>query len=438
MSRLSPARILVLGFLGLSTIGALILMMPVCQSSGEWGSFIDMFFTATSAVCVTGLIVQDTSTFFTRTGQVVIMILIQLGGLGYMTAASIIFMILGKRMGFRDLLTLKYGMGAPTIGSAKKLLVMVFKIVVIVEFVGFAILCYPFIKKEGIVEGGFYALFHSISAFNNAGFSVYSDNLVGFKSDPVVLSAVSLLVVIGGIGFFVIYESLTRRFRDFSLHSKLALITTAILIVAGMIGFWLFEALAPTGEFAQMTVWEKILNSMFASVTPRTAGFNTFDYGKLHESTLVFTIVLMIIGASPGGTGGGIKTTTFAITTLSSFSTFLEKLKTIVFGRKLEASTIITAYSMLFWATIALCASTTLMLFIEKCDAHAALFECASALGTVGLSMGLTPQLSVGGKILIIVLMFIGRVGPITFGLAMFHHDEKGNVKYPIEDVLVG
>jgi trk system potassium uptake protein TrkH len=438
LTRLSPARILVLGFLGTISAGTILLCMPFCQASGKWGSILDMFFTATSAVCVTGLVVVDTSTYFTRIGHIVIMLLIQIGGLGYMTAASIIFIIIGKRLGFHDLLTLKHSLGAFTISGAKKLLAIVFGIVVVFELIGAVLLSISFIRHDGTGEGIFSALFHSISAFNNAGFSLYSDNLVGFRSDPIVIVTVALLIIIGGIGFLVIHELLNRPKQGLSLHTRVVLITTAILIVAGMAAIWLFEGLEPSGDFAQLSLVDKFLNSFFASVTPRTAGFNTIDYASLHRTTLVLTVILMVIGASPGGTGGGIKTTTFALTALSSFSTLKGLTRTAVFRRKIAAGTIITAFSLLFCAMVTLLTGSTILIFTEKCDPLVALFECASALGTVGLSMGITPFLTMAGKILIVMLMLIGRVGPITFGLAMFKAEEKGHIGYPIEDVLIG
>jgi len=435
---MAPARVLLLGYLAVILVGTILLVLPVSQASGQWGRLIDMIFTATSAVCVTGLIVVDTPTHFSHFGHWVLILLVQIGGLGYMTAASLIFLALGRRMSFSDLLTLKQGLSAPNLGGVRNLLKLVVKTVLTVEAAGFILLLPVLIARDGVAKGVFSALFHSISAFNNAGFSLYSDSLESFRSNPYVVLVFSALIILGGIGFLVIYEVTTHKFRKLSLHTRLVFVTTAILLVAGMIGFWLLEGLEPGGAFNQLSAGEKFWSGLFASVTARTAGFSTIDYGGLHSATLIMTVILMVIGASPGGTGGGIKTTTFALTALASFSKLREKTRTVIFGRKLDATALITAFSLLFWATVVLAGGTTILMFIEHADPLALFFECASALGTVGLSMGITSSLSVAGKILIMLMMIIGRVGPITFGLAMFRGDEKGQVRYPIEEVLVG
>lgn len=436
--RASPARILLTGYLSVIALGTLVLVLPICQASGGFGGFLDMLFTSVSAVCVTGLLVVDTPTHFSTFGHLVLLILIQIGGLGYMTVASLLFLALGRRIGFADLLTLKLGMGSPTIGGTERLLWLVVKTVLVIEGVGFLLFLPVFIPREGIGAGIFHSLFHSVSAFNNAGFSLFSNSLADFRASPYVLVLVALLVIVGGIGFLVIQEVSLKGFRNLSLHTRLVLTTTGVLLIIGMIGFWLFEGMNPSGEWLSMTSGEKFLSGFFASITARTAGFTTLDYAGLSGAALILTIALMVIGASPGGTGGGIKTTTIAITAAASLNVFRGRHGTVILGRRLGSDALITAFSLVFWAIVVLLGSTTLLLLLERASPIVTLFECASALGTVGLSMGLTEILSAPGKLLIMFLMLIGRVGPLTFGLAMFLKEEKGHLRYPVEDVLVG
>ncbi len=438
ISRLSPAMLLLVGYSSVIAAGAILLMLPVSQASGAWGRVIDMLFTSASAVCVTGLIVVDTPNHFTAFGHVVILLLIQIGGLGYMTAASFLFLVLGKKMSFRDLLALKQGIGAFTVGSAHKLVRLVLITMAIAEGLGFLLLLPVFAMKEGFGKGAWMALFHSVSAFNNAGFALYSDSIMQLNGNPYAILVFAALIVAGGLGFLVIYELYTHRFRNLSLHTKVVLTATGILIPAGMILIFVFEGIAPEGAFAGMSFFDRLSNSFFASVTPRTAGFNSVDYAALHPTTLLLTVVFMLVGGSPGGTAGGFKTTVLAVIYAASAGVMRGRSRTLIFGRKLNPAAIITAFSLLFWALVALSAGATILLFLEHADPLMTVFETASALGTVGLSMGLTPELSTPGKLVVILLMIVGRAGPLTFGLAMFARPDKGNIRFPVEEVLVG
>ena len=319
--KLSPPQILVLGFLSVILIGAILLMLPISHT--KECSFIDALFTSTSAVCVTGLIVKDTPNDFTLFGQIVIMLLIQIGGLGYMTSATIIFLILGKKIGITERLTIKEGLNVESLEGIVRFTKGVLLFTLIFELAGTLLLTARFLMDHPFKDAFLYGLFHSVSAFNNAGFSLFSDSLIRYRGDIIVNLTITTLIITGGIGFIVvrdIYKYQRKEVHGLSLHTKIVLSTTAVLIIGGAVSIYLLEATNPK-TFTGMTLQEKLLVSYFSSVTPRTAGFNTVDYSLFRTETLFLTIVLMFIGASPGSTGGGVKTSTFAIIIASLYAT---------------------------------------------------------------------------------------------------------------------
>ncbi len=438
--KFSPSQILILSFLSAIAVGTVLLMLPISTKSGSI-SFVDALFTATSAVCVTGLIVVDTGAYFTHFGQSVIMVLFQLGGLGIMTFTSLIFLLAGRSLGFTERGVIEESFTTGQGVNVKKFLIAVITFTFTLETIG-GILLYFFDFKGKVSKPLFYSFFHSISAFNNAGFSLFSDSFVGYFSDVSLNLIIISLIVLGGIGFFVFYDIAEylykgRKYqRKIKLHTKVVLSSTLVLIFAGMGIFYLLE----NGFYLKsMSGKEKILVSLFQSVTPRTAGFNTADMTKLLPATTVLLMVLMFIGASPGSTGGGIKTTT-----ISSILFFLRaKLKrrenVQVFSRNIPWEVIDKAHLIFIFSMVVLFSSTFLILVFEgsKFPLIKVLFEVISAYGTVGLSLGITSKLSALSKIVIIVTMFIGRVGIINMVYA-FVKEGIGRFEYPEEKIMVG
>lgn len=438
--KLSPSRKLILGFLLAILLGTFILMMPFSLREGEKLNFLSSLFTIVSAVCVTGLTVVDVSKIFSPAGDLVIIFFIQLGGLGVMTFSSILFLVMGKRMTFYERELLKEERNADSSGEIssfiKKLLLTVF----IIESIGAIILTWEFSKEMPLNKAVFYGIFHSISAFCNAGFSLFSNNLEAYKANPVINLTIGYLITLGGIGFAVITSVIMviRRGIDrFNLTSKVAIIMSVILTFGGMILFFVLEYSNPA-TLGDLNFVQKVLASYFQSVTLRTAGFNTIPLGELRNSTIFMCCILMFIGASPGSTGGGIKTTTFGVILFYVIGIVKKKENVEIFNRRLDWEIMNRALAILVLAITYVIIVIMLMLIAENFSPEEIMFEVISAFGTVGLTLGITPDLTTFSKLLLIVTMFIGRLGPMTFALAIGETKKKALSKYPKENILVG
>lgn len=440
--KLSPPQIIVLGFLSFILIGTILLILPFASTKGC--ALIDAFFTATSAVCVTGLIVKDIPTDFTLFGQIVILTLIQIGGLGYMSTSTLIALIIGKRIGIGERIIMKEELQVIGLEGIIRFVKRILKFTLIFELIGTVILTLRFLKDFDFKNAFLYGLFHTVSAFNNAGFSLFSDNLLRFRGDIIVNLTIPTLIIVGGIGFIVInelYMFQRKEIKKLSQHAKIVLFTTAILIISGAVLIYLFES-SNLKTFASMSIKEKILISYFSSVTPRTAGFNTVDYSLLRPETLVLTIMLMFIGASPGGTGGGVKTSTFAIILARLYATIRGMRDTVLFKRRVPLDTISRAFLLVVFAAIFLTVINHFIIITQETHYLPAMFEVVSAFGTVGLSVGdggarsLSALFTPLGKFAISFTMFVGRVGTLTLAIAITRKvDER--FRYPEGRVII-
>ncbi|MDQ7040112.1 MAG: TrkH family potassium uptake protein [Rhodothermus sp.] len=448
--RLSPPQLFVGSFLLLILLGTLGLKTLPGLYTGASLSWLDALFTATSAVCVTGLVVVDTATYFTPWGQAFLLLLIQLGGLGIITFTTVLIVALGRRLSLRQQ-ALAAGVveAAPHI-NYRQLARDVVRFTFLIEAAGTLLLYLGFWPELGWRDAFWPALFHAISAFCNAGFSTFSDSLVGFRTNPVVLPVIMLLIIIGGLGFLTLEElylwrrsiRARRRFR-LSLHSRLVLTTTGFLLAMGGVFFVFFEWKA---TLASMSIPARLLNGLFMSVTARTAGFNTIDYGEATEQTNFLTILLMFVGGSPGSTAGGIKTTTLALLVLLAISRLRGQEIPSCWSRSVPHEVVQRAVGLFVVAIAVLMLGSFVLTATEIEHGVTApgsflkyLFEAYSAFGTVGLSMGVTPSLSTVGRWIIILLMFIGRVGPLTFAAALtMRRHRTPQFRYAYEDVVVG
>lgn len=450
--KLDPTQVLVLGFLALILVGSLLLSLPVASADGQGAPFLDSLFTSTSAVCVTGLVVRDTATEWSTFGHVLIITLIQIGGLGFMTMATVILMVMGRKIRLRDRLIIQEALNE---FSLKGLVALIKKIVILtftIEIFGAAILSTRFIPQFGFIKGLAYSFFHSISAFCNAGFdlmgSVYGpfSSFTAYTSDVVVNLTIIALIVIGGLGFTVLLDiGREKRFAKLSLHSKVVIFITAILLAVGFVFFLLIEYNNPA-TLGELKFGSKVLASFFQSVTTRTAGFNTISQGGLTAPGKLMTIILMFIGASPAGTGGGIKTTTFAVMILMIVTVTRGNRDITLYDRKVSRATAYKALAI-FMIGFAIVMLFTMVLSIAEqgntsglADFENILYEATSAFATVGLSSGITPTISPISRIFMIITMFIGRVGPMTMALAFTNRARNSNIKYsfPEGKIMVG
>lgn len=443
--RLTAPQLFVASFLllvGLGTLG--LKLLPGLYTGAPLG-WLDALFTATSAVCVTGLIVVDTATYFTPAGQAFLLLLIQLGGLGIIAFTTLIIVALGRRLSLRQEALSSYEV-APHV-DYQLLTRDVVRFTFGIEAAGALLLYLLWAPRLGWAEAAWPALFHSVSAFCNAGFSTFSESLIGFQDAPLTLLLVAALIVLGGLGFLTLEElMLRRRQRRFgrtlrlSLHSRLALATTAALLLGGWVAFALFEW---THTLAGLPLPDRLANALFLSVTPRTAGFNSIDYAHASDSTNFLTILLMSVGGSPGSTAGGLKTTTFALLGLLAWSRFRGHAIASLWGRSVPEETIQRAVGLAVVAFTLVTACIFVLTVSEPAGGEAFLahmFEAASAFNTVGLSMGITGGLTEVGKAAIALLMFLGRVGPLTFAAAVALSSPTGTAefRYAYEDVVVG
>lgn len=431
---------LVLGFSGMILIGSLLLMLPIANHTGEVLPFIDAFFTATSATSVTGLAVRDTGTFFTTFGQVVIMILIQIGGLGFMTMATLFALVFRRKISLKDRLILQEAMNQGSMEGIVRLIRKVLFYSLIIEVSAAIILAMRFAMDMPLLKAIYYGLFHAVSMFNNAGFDLFGQyhSLMNYVGDPIVNIVVMFLIVTGGIGFIVIADLISyRKKHRLSLHAKVVLSMTTALIIIGFITIFIFE-FTNKSTLAPLSLGEKLWSALFQAVTPRTAGANTIDIGSMRQATQFFIIILMFIGASPGSTGGGIKTTTFTILAGAVIAMITRKNDVILFRYRLAQERIFKAVTItmlsLFWViAIAMILSAT-----ETAPFLSILFETMSAFGTVGLSMGLTTQLTDVGKLFICLTMFVGRVGLLTLAYALGPKKERELFRYPEGKIIIG
>ncbi|BCJ88090.1 TrkH family potassium uptake protein [Effusibacillus dendaii] len=439
---MTPARILTVGFASLIFLGAFLLSLPIASKTGQGLNFMNALFTATSAACVTGLVVVDTLTQFSLFGQIVILSLIQIGGLGFMTVATFIIIFTGRRIGLRERLVIQEALNVNSLEGVIRLVRNIVLITMGIELVCAAILAFRFSYDMPTVRAIYYGVFHAISSFCNAGFDLFGDfrSLTGYVNDPIVNIVIMVLIILGGLGFTVMVD-LWRvpKGERLSVHSKLVLLTTAGLLVFGAIGYLLLEMNNPK-TLGTLGWGDKLLASLFASTTARTAGYATIDYGSLSDSSLLWTILLMFIGGSPGSTAGGIKTVTTIVILLYVWSVITGKDSTVVFHKRIDPKTIYKSFIITVISAILLIAVTFALTISEHHIAFIRLlFEATSAFGTVGLSTNLTPELSPFGKLLITVMMYIGRVGPLTLTLALTARgQDKALIKYPEEKLFVG
>jgi trk system potassium uptake protein TrkH len=439
---LSPAQLIVLSFAAAIAVGTGLLRLPMAHAVPNTIGWLDALFTATSAVCVTGLTVVDTGTAFSAFGQVVIALLIQAGGLGILTAGTMLALLTRRRLGFRQRLTLQAQLSALQVGGVVRLVRNILLLVFAVELAGALLLYVRMAAVEGWGRGAWQAVFHSISAFNNAGFSLYRDSLTRYVGDPAVNGVVMALIIVGGLGFVVIVN-LLARFRQvdlvpLSLHTKLALSATVVLIAGATVFLLVLEWTNPA-TLGPLPWPAKLLAGLFQAVTPRTAGFHTVDYSAMREPTLVFTLLLMFIGGNPGSTAGGIKTVTFFVLVGSAWSLARGRGELELFNRRVPLASAVRAGVIGLISLNIVGAGLTLL---TMTDAHLGMlrltFEAFSAVGTVGLSMGITPELSSPGKLVIVAMMFVGRLGPLTIALALVERPPDKRIQHPVEEVVVG
>lgn len=437
-----PAQVLAISFIIAILVGTLLLLLPFSTTSGHI-SFVDALFTSTSAVCVTGLIVQDTPTYFTPFGQVVILLMIQLGGLGVMTFSTMVLLAAGRKISFSDRILIEEGYYPSSPRDFKSLVRNIFLFTFSIEFLGFLFLFFRFKDGNSLPKALYSACFHAISSFCNAGFSVFSNSLMSFRGDILVNLTVIFLIILGGLGFMVIHE-VVRCGKSFcrgaktklSLHGKLVLSMTSFLIV---VSFLILLSLEWNNSMRMFSLKEKILASLFQAVTPRTAGFNTMNLTTLGTGSILILILLMFIGASPGSTGGGVKTSTFGVITAFMRSKIAARESVHLFYRTIPYENVVRAFtvvllalSLIFISSFAVLVNQPQMLMKEV------FFEVASGFGTVGLSLGITSQLSDLSKMILVLTMYAGRIGPLTLLYAFSRRRALGKFDYVEEKVMIG
>lgn len=431
-------QIIILGFLSLIILGSLLLMLPFATRDGEGAAFADAIFTATSATCVTGLVVRDTATYWSVFGQGVILILIQIGGMGIVTAAVAFVSVSGRKIGLMQRSTMQEAVSAHHLGGIVRLTKFILKTMVFIEILGAALLSPYFIKDFGVMKGIWYSVFHSVSAFCNAGFDLMGakepfSSLSSYSSRPFLNITIMALIIIGGIGFLT-WEDIKKNrfhFRKYRMQSKVILTVSAILIIFPALYFYFFE-------YSALPTNERIFTSLFQSVTTRTAGFNTTDLSTFSETGQMLTILLMLTGGSPGSTAGGMKTTTIAVLLAAAFSVFGRKENAQVFKRRISDNTVKNAATIFLMYIVLFVGGGMIISRIENIPLLTCLFETASAIGTVGLTLGITSQIGIISRFILILLMFFGRVGGLTLVFAATKALVSNENKYPQEKITVG
>ncbi|XFA72131.1 TrkH family potassium uptake protein [Thermosynechococcaceae cyanobacterium Okahandja] len=453
---LTVPRTICLGFLALIAVGTLLLWLPWSTSNGQWNPFVIALFTATSAVCVTGHIIVDTATHFSPFGQLIILLLIQVGGLGYMTATTFLIILLGRQFNLRQKIAVQQALDRRGIQGARQLVRSIMGLAFLFELTGTLLLWLVFRQDYGNLRGLWLAVFHSISAWNNAGFSLFSDSLMGYQTSVPLNFVISALIIFGGIGYEVIFEFylwltdclrhwgrpryLVRKASQmtFSLNFKIVTSTTGVLLILGTVMLLVTEFRLPD-TFGQFSFDQKLLLAWFQSVTARTAGFNTVDIASFRNSGLFIMIALMFIGGSPGGTAGGIKTTTFRILAGITKSALQGKDVVLLYRRQVPPTLIMKAVAVAFGSMFTVLISTTLIAIADpEINFINILFETVSAFATVGLSTGITSGLTVFSKFVLVATMFAGRVGILLLMAAIMGDPRPSNIQYPEENLLVG
>ncbi len=435
-------QIIALGYFCIVFLGTVLLMLPFATKSGESTSVLTAAFTAVSASCVTGLIAQNTATYWSLFGQIVILTLIQLGGLGYMTIATFFYRLVIRKNGLREKVMMAETINTTRLNNFSSLIKKIIFGTFLFEALGAALLSISFIKRFGVGKGIYFAVFHSISAFCNAGFDLLGEDtpfisLVDFNGDYIVLLTVSALIIIGSLGFLVWDDITIKRFKlkSFNLHTKIVLFMSVFLVALGTVLFFIFEY---DNLLKDMPLPQKILNALFASVTPRTAGFNSIDMAALSPSSVLLTVFLMFIGGSSGSTAGGVKTTSFFVIIAFAMSTIRGNYEVAVFGKTIKTDFLKKAILIItINLTLIICA-TLLICAVDGVSLSDCMLETVSAMSTVGLTVGITSTLSPISKVVLMLLMFCGRVGSVSFASALFEKKVNPPISYPTEAITVG
>ena len=450
--RLTTTQLLATGFLGIILLGGILLWLPISNTRPI--SLIDALFTAVTSVCVTGLVTVTPAVQFTLFGKIVLLILIQIGGLGIIACVTAFFIIMKRRISLKERVVILEAYSMESLSGMVAMILRILKGTICLEGIGALLYSFRFVPEFGVVKGIGYSVFHAVSAFCNAGIDILGDSSFIPYADSVVVNFTTiLLVVLSGLGFTVWQDlgqnlkkvwkkelELRRLFKKLRLHSKIVLIMTSVLIVSGTLAFLLLEYNNP-GTIGDMSFGEKLMSSLFHSVSTRTAGFATVPQGELTQGTMFMTCILMFIGGSPGGTAGGVKTTTIAMLILCCVSVLQNKKDVECFGRRIQADNIRTGICVVILAFVSLLAGTTLLTIFEgDVDFIRIMYETTSAIGTVGLSADLTSQLCTASKLVIMILMYIGRLGPITFALAFgTGRKSKNHIRQlPVQGILIG
>ena len=436
--RFSSSQIILFGFAGVILVGTLLLMLPFASASGRSAPFTDSLFTATSAVCVTGLVVHDTATYWSGFGQGVILVLIQIGGMGVVTVASAIVMASGKKISLMQRATMQDAISAPQIGGIVRFTGFILKGILLFELLGAVLMAPVFIRDFGPGKGIWMAIFHSISAFCNAGFDLMGStglysSLTYYAFDPLINIVIMLLIVIGGIGFLTWQDIYSNRhhFSRYRMQTKVILSVTGVLVLLPALYFFF-------GEFSGLPLGQRVLASAFQAITPRTAGFNTMDLTQLSESGQFLTCILMLIGGSPGSTAGGMKTTTIAVLVACAVAVFRRREHGSFFGRRIADETVKNAVTVFTMYLTLFMLGAMVISRIEGLPILTSMFETASAIGTVGLTLGVTPTLHLASRLILIALMFLGRVGGLTLVYAALTASKNTLSRLPLEKIIVG
>ncbi len=445
---MTVSRTICLGFIAVILAGTALLMMPFATNSGQWNSPITALFTATSAVCVTGHVVVDTATHFSGLGQFVIMLLVQIGGLGYMTVTTFLLLLLGRRFGLKDKIAIQQALDRRSLQGSNQILRSIVATTLIFELTGAFLLLLEFVPRVGWPKGLWFAVFHSVSAWNNAGFALFSDNLVSYQGSLLLNMVITGLIIFGGIGYEVILElylMLRERITNSSIRTvrslnfRVAISTTIFLLLGGTLSIWLIE-MQNNQTIATLSTSQQLLAAWFQAVTSRTAGFNTIDISKMTTAGLFITIALMLVGGCPGGTAGGIKTTTARILASSTYAVLQGKESVVLYRRQVPNTLILKAVGVTFGSIMTVVVATIVISLVEPPTLNfiQILFEVVSAFGTVGLSMGITADLTPVSKLVLVATMYIGRVGVLLLISALLGDPKSTSIRYPEESLLVG
>ena len=440
---ITPAQVITLGFATIILFGALLLCLPIATKDGLGASFPDALFTATSATCVTGLILHDTFTYWSFFGQFIILLLIQIGGMGVVTISIVIFTLSGKRISLKQRYIMQESISISQNGGIIRFTIFILQAMIVMELLGAFLLSYRFIPRMGIAEGVWAGLFHSISAFCNAGFDLMGqfkpyDSLCSYVGDPLINIVLMLLIIIGGIGFMVWDDLYVNRlnFRHYRFQTKLVLIVTSLLILFPTLFFFFYELSLP--QWDSLSGTERLFAALFQAVTPRTAGFNTIDQTALSPQSVLVTILLMLIGGSPASTAGGLKTTTIAVIILCMISFMRRRDGVEVFNRRIPPQIIANAVTLLAFYLGAVIFSSLFISILDGLPVSACLFETSSAIATVGLSVGVSAEASLPSRIILILLMYLGRVGGLTLIYAVQHTYRAPLSRKPLDSLTIG